>query len=61
MVVQQGRNERRGETYALYVESLSDARTPLADILSILLEIRLFPQHRDRAIPVSTHVPHGAR
>ena len=34
----QGRSERRGETYSLlYVESLSDARTPLAACFSILL------------------------
>lgn len=38
--VQQGRSERRGESYSfLYVEPLSDARTPLADFFSILLEI----------------------
>jgi hypothetical protein len=36
--VQQGRSERRGEAYSvLYVEPLSDARTPLADFFSILL------------------------
>ena len=39
--VQQGRSERRGEAYASpYVEPLSDARTPLADFFSILLEAR---------------------
>ena len=37
MAVQQGRSERRGEAYPLgYVEPLSDARTKLADIFSIL-------------------------
>ena len=37
--VQQGRSERRAEAYPLgYVEGLSDARTPLADFFSILLE-----------------------
>jgi hypothetical protein len=37
--VQQGRSERRGESYsAPYVEPLSDARTPLADFFRILLE-----------------------
>jgi hypothetical protein len=37
--LQQGRSERRGEAYSvLYVEPLSDARTPLADFFSILLE-----------------------
>jgi hypothetical protein len=29
--VQQGRSERSGEAYVRYVESLSEARTPLAD------------------------------
>ena len=38
--VQQGRSERRPEAYPLgYVEDLSDARTPLADFFSILLEV----------------------
>ena len=37
--VQQGRSERRGEAYSFpYVESLSEARTPLADFFNILLE-----------------------
>ena len=37
--VQQGRSERRGESYSLpYVERLSDARTPLADFFRILLD-----------------------
>jgi len=36
--VQQGRSERRGEAYSsLYVESLSDARTPLAGFINSLL------------------------
>jgi hypothetical protein len=36
--VQQGRSERRGESYsAPYVEPLSDARTTLADFFRILL------------------------
>jgi hypothetical protein len=40
MAVQRGRSERRDEAYPLgYVESLSDARTKLADIFSILLGI----------------------
>jgi len=39
--VQQGRSERRGEAYGLrYVEPLSDARTPLADFFSILVDGR---------------------
>ena len=37
---QLGRSERRAEAYPLgYVESLSDARTPLADFFSILLGV----------------------
>jgi hypothetical protein len=37
MAVQRGRSERRGEAYPLgYVEPLSDARTKLADVFSIL-------------------------
>jgi len=40
--VQQGRSERRPEAYPLgYVEGLNDARTPLADFFSILLETRI--------------------
>ena len=36
--VQQGRSERRGDTYSVpYVEPLSDARTPLADFVNSLL------------------------
>ena len=38
MAVRRGRSERRGEAYPQgYVEPLSDARTKLADIFSILL------------------------
>jgi hypothetical protein len=41
--VQQGRSERRPEAYPLgYVEDLNDARTPLADFFSILLEVGVF-------------------
>jgi hypothetical protein len=41
--VQQGRSERRPEAYPLgYVEDLNDARTPLADFFSILLQIGVF-------------------
>ena len=37
--VQQDRSERRGEAHSVpYVESLTHARTPLADFFSILLE-----------------------
>jgi len=37
--VQQGRSERRGDAYSgPYVEPLSDARTPLAVFLRILLD-----------------------
>ena len=36
--VQQGRSERRGEAYSFpYVEPLSEARTMLAELFSILL------------------------
>ncbi len=36
--VQQGRSERRGESYSVpYVEPLSDARTPLAAFVNSLL------------------------
>jgi len=39
MAVQQGRSERRGESYSVpYVEPLSDARTTLAGFFSILLK-----------------------
>jgi hypothetical protein len=38
--VQQGRSERRGESYSgPYVEPLSEARTPLADFFRILLAL----------------------
>ena len=38
--VQQGRSERRGESYSVqYVEPLSDARTPLAAFFRILLAV----------------------
>jgi hypothetical protein len=37
--VQQGRSERRGESYSLpYGEPLSDARTPVADFFNSLLK-----------------------
>jgi hypothetical protein len=36
--IQQGRSKRRGEAYSLqYVEPLSAARTPLADVVNSLL------------------------
>jgi hypothetical protein len=42
--VQQGRSEQRGEAYSmLYVEPLSEARTPLAAFFRILLVVRLLP------------------
>jgi hypothetical protein len=45
-VVQQGRSERRGESYSVpYVEPLSDARTPLADFFRILLDDRVAGGH----------------
>jgi hypothetical protein len=42
--VQQGRSKRRGDPYSVrYVEPLSEARTPLAEFVSILLEFRTIP------------------
>ena len=39
MAVRQGRSERRGESYSVpYVEPLSDARTKLEDVFSILID-----------------------
>jgi hypothetical protein len=39
-VVQQGRSERRGESYSVpYLEHLSDARTMLAGFVNSLLDI----------------------
>jgi hypothetical protein len=39
MADQRGRSERRGEAYSgPYVEPLSDARTKLADVFTILLQ-----------------------
>lgn len=39
--VQQGRSERGGEAYfGLYVEPVSDARTPPTDFFSLLLEFQ---------------------
>ena len=38
---QQGRSKRRGDAYSVrYGEPLNEARTPLADFFSILLEVR---------------------
>ena len=38
--VQQGRSKRRGDAYSVrYREPLSEARTPLADFFSTLLEV----------------------
>ena len=42
--VQQGRSERRGESYSVpYVEPLRDARTPLAAFFRILLDQATLP------------------
>jgi hypothetical protein len=52
--VQQGRSERRAEAYPLgYVEGLSDARTPLADFFSILLENEQAVRHSADGLPDS--------
>ena len=53
--VQQGRSEQRGESYSvLYVEPLSDARTPLADFVNNLLVESVIPYGQQRS-------PIGAR
>jgi hypothetical protein len=44
MAVQQGRSERGVESYASYVEPLSEARTTLAGFFSIQL-VRMRRQH----------------
>ena len=45
--IQQGRSERRGEAYcSWYVEPLREARTPLVDFFSILLELSRAPGAR---------------
>ena len=49
--VQQGRSERRGESYFVsYVEPLSEARTKLVDFLSILLGVAASPTDRTKAL-----------
>ena len=50
--VQQGPNERRGESYSVpYVEPLSDARTPLAGFFRILLEsVSVMPGEAHRSL-----------
>jgi|LNFM01.1.fsa_nt_gb hypothetical protein len=55
MAVQQGRSERRGESYsAPYGEPLSDARTLLADFFSILLDTNAINhQHGRLTLPGS--------
>ncbi len=51
--VQQGRSERRGESYAgPYVEPLSDARTPPAVFFRILLERLVRPVTERRRLCV---------
>ena len=48
-VVQQGRNKRRGDAYSVrYGEPRSEARTPLADFFSILLEVRSSTSHHQQ-------------
>ena len=47
---QQGRSKRRGEAYSVrYGEPLSEARTPLTDFFSILLEVRLLRRIRRKS------------
>jgi len=63
--IQQGRNERRGESYTEpYVEPLSDVRTPLGDCFSILLfagsaALRRFPEHQRVRFPFKITPLHG--
>jgi hypothetical protein len=46
--VQQGRRERRGESYSLpYVEPLHDASTPLADVVNSLLMSKMAHARED--------------
>ena len=48
---QQGRSERRSESYCVsYVEPLREARTKLADFLSILLGVAAGPTDRTKAL-----------
>src|SRR5687768_9130148 len=55
-VVQQGRSERRGESYSvLYVEPLSDARTTLGDFFRTLLEFGGVSQERLAGKVCSNH------
>jgi hypothetical protein len=60
---QQGRSERRGEASLRYVEPLSDARTPLADFFSILLNIQHLPQRLRAQVrkPLFAHAPRNRR
>jgi hypothetical protein len=49
--VQQGRSERRGESYCVsYVEPLSEARRKLADFFSILLGVAVGSTDRTGAL-----------
>jgi len=58
---QQGRSKRRGEAYSVrYGEPLSEARTPLTDFFSILLEVRLLRRirRRSRRLFPEARMPH---
>ena len=61
--VQQGRSERRDESYSLpYVEPLSDARTLVADFFNTLLVVwRLDLLHRREGFDYMQPVGHTER
>jgi hypothetical protein len=60
--VQQGRSERRGESYSVpYVEPLSEARTMLADFVNRLLETHGMAPGRHLSPCVSPKNPLNSR
>ena len=60
MAVQQGRSERRGESYSVpYVEPLRDARTSLAAFFRILLEQTVLCRFRTNLGPSKVGLPIG--
>ena len=60
---QQDHSKRRDEAYSVrYGEPLSEARTPLTDFFSILLEVRLLRRirRRSRGLFPEARMPHPA-